>query len=207
MIEVAAYPEMHPQAANPTADFENFWRKVEAGADAALDATVLQRRRVFPFRGSLRRRQASRFRLFPASCRSPALRTSVRFCGGCGADLPRWIRLRLEELEDDKPALAGLWRGSCDAVVRDAAARRRARIAFLHHQPGGAHDAAVEESFIVSACIKRTSSECCVKVSRAASWASHVPKAKLMHPFIVHWTDVRRFVPVTSHSCVNHVHE
>jgi methylenetetrahydrofolate reductase (NADPH) len=29
----------------------------------------------------------------------------VRFCGGCGADLPRWIRLRLEELQDDKPAL------------------------------------------------------------------------------------------------------
>jgi methylenetetrahydrofolate reductase (NADPH) len=30
---------------------------------------------------------------------------TVRFCGGCGADLPRWVRLRLEELEDDKPAL------------------------------------------------------------------------------------------------------
>src|ERR1700691_37427 len=35
-IEVAAYPEMHPQAANPSADFENFRRKVEAGADSAL---------------------------------------------------------------------------------------------------------------------------------------------------------------------------
>jgi methylenetetrahydrofolate reductase (NADPH) len=30
---------------------------------------------------------------------------TVRFCSGCGADLPRWVRLRLEELEDDKPAL------------------------------------------------------------------------------------------------------
>ena len=35
-IEVAAYPEMHPQAASPDADFENFCRKVEAGADAAI---------------------------------------------------------------------------------------------------------------------------------------------------------------------------
>ena len=31
---------------------------------------------------------------------------TVRFCGGCGADLPRWIKLRLEELQDDKAALA-----------------------------------------------------------------------------------------------------
>ena len=30
---------------------------------------------------------------------------TVRFCNGCGADLPRWVRLRLEELEHDKPAL------------------------------------------------------------------------------------------------------
>ncbi len=71
---------------------------------------------------------------------------TMRFCDGCGADLPRWVRLRLEELQDDKPALLdfGLERG--DAPVRNAAARRRAGAALLHHQPGRPHAAAVEES-------------------------------------------------------------
>jgi methylenetetrahydrofolate reductase (NADPH) len=40
-IEVAAYPEMHPQAPNPGADFENFCRKVKAGADGGADPVVL----------------------------------------------------------------------------------------------------------------------------------------------------------------------
>jgi methylenetetrahydrofolate reductase (NADPH) len=39
----------------------------------------------------------------------------MRFCNGCGADLPRWIRLRLEELEDDKP---GLQEFGADVVTR-----------------------------------------------------------------------------------------
>ena len=50
-------------------------------------------------------RRASRFRSCRGSCRSPASQSITRFTGGCGADLPRWIRLRLEELQFDKAAL------------------------------------------------------------------------------------------------------
>ena len=49
-IEVAAYPEYHPQARSPRADLENFVRKVQAGANSAITQYFLQRRRVFPFR-------------------------------------------------------------------------------------------------------------------------------------------------------------
>ena len=50
---------------------------------------------------------------------------TVRFCGGCGADLPRWVRLRLEELEDDKPALLDFGLGVvtrlCETLLKNGA--------------------------------------------------------------------------------------
>ena len=103
-IEVAAYPEMHPQAASPSEDFENFRRKVEAGADAALTQLFYNADAYFDFHGALREGGDQN------SCRSGhyadhRYANTMRFCSGCGADMPRWVRLRLEELQDDKPAL------------------------------------------------------------------------------------------------------
>ena len=50
---------------------------------------------------------------------------TVRFCAGCGADLPRWARLRLEELEQDKPALVdfgiGVVTRLCETLLRGGA--------------------------------------------------------------------------------------
>jgi methylenetetrahydrofolate reductase (NADPH) len=49
----------------------------------------------------------------------------VRFCSGCGAELPRWIRLRLEQLQDDKPALhdfgLGVVTRLCESLLRNGA--------------------------------------------------------------------------------------
>jgi methylenetetrahydrofolate reductase (NADPH) len=49
----------------------------------------------------------------------------VRFCSGCGADLPRWIRLRLEQLQDDKPALLDFGTNVvtrlCETLLRNGA--------------------------------------------------------------------------------------
>ena len=103
-IEVAAYPEMHPQAASPGADFEHFRRKVEAGADAALTQLFYNADAYFDFMERCSKAGIA-IPVIPGIMPITGFANTVRFCGGCGADLPRWVRLRLEELEDDKPAL------------------------------------------------------------------------------------------------------
>ena len=144
-IEVAAYPEMHPQAQSPGEDFENFNRKVEAGADAALTQFFYNADAYFDFMD----------RCAKAGITIPVVPGIMPITGyanigavlrGCGADLPRWIKLRLEELESDKPALqdfgADVVTRLCETLLR----RRRPGAALLYHQPGRANAAAVEES-------------------------------------------------------------
>ena len=103
-IEVAAYPEMHPQAASPTEDFEHFRRKVEAGADAALTQLFYNADAYFYF---LERCSKANIKIpiVPGVMPITSYTNTMRFCNGCGADLPRWVRLRLEELDGDKTAL------------------------------------------------------------------------------------------------------
>jgi methylenetetrahydrofolate reductase (NADPH) len=103
-IEVAAYPEMHPQAKGPSEDFDNFRRKVEAGADSALTQLFYNADAYLDF---LERCSKARIKIpvVPGIMPITGYANMMRFCTGCGADLPRWIRLRLEELQDDKPAL------------------------------------------------------------------------------------------------------
>ena len=103
-IEVAAYPEMYPQAPNPGADFEHFRRKVEAGADGALTQLFYNPGAYFDFMERCAKAGIA-IPVIPGIMPITGFANTVRFCGGCGADLPRWVRLRLEELEDDKPAL------------------------------------------------------------------------------------------------------
>lgn len=103
-IEVAAYPEVHPQAANPDDDFDNFRRKVEAGADGALTQLFYNADAYFEFVERCEKAGIN-IPIVPGIMPITSFAKTVRFCNGCGADLPRWIRLRLEQLEDDKPAL------------------------------------------------------------------------------------------------------
>lgn len=103
-IEVAAYPEMHPQAASPGADFDNFRRKVEAGADSALTQLFYNADAYCDFMERCEK-AGIKIPIVPGIMPITGFANIVRFCSGCGAELPRWIRLRLEQLQDDKPAL------------------------------------------------------------------------------------------------------
>ena len=103
-IEVAAYPEVHPQSPNPAADFEAFRRKVEAGADGALTQLFYNADAYFDFMERCGK-AGIKIPVFPGIMPITGFANTVRFCGSCGADLPRWVRLRLEQLQDDKPAL------------------------------------------------------------------------------------------------------
>lgn len=123
-IEVAAYPEMHPQAANPAADFENFRRKVEAGADSALTQLFYNADAYFDFLERCARAKIA-IPIVPGIMPITSCANTQRFCAGCGADLPRWVRLRLEELQDDKPALldfgVSVVTRLCEALLRGGA--------------------------------------------------------------------------------------
>lgn len=103
-LEVAAYPEMHPQAQSPEADFEAFRRKVEAGADAAITQYFYVADAYFDF---LERCAKAKITIPVIAGIMPITNHAqlIRFSAACGADIPRWIRLRLEQLQDDKAAL------------------------------------------------------------------------------------------------------
>ena len=123
-IEVAAYPEMHPQAGNPTADFDNFRRKVECGADAAITQLFYNAASYFHFLDRCDKANIT-IPITPGIMPITGLANIVRFCTSCGADLPRWIRLRLDELQDDKPALQDFGLNVvtrlCDTLLRGGA--------------------------------------------------------------------------------------
>lgn len=103
-IEVAAYPEMHPQATDPVQDFEHFRRKAEAGADAAITQLFYNADAYFDFVDRCAKAGLG-LPVIPGIMPITGFANIVRFCGSCGADLPRWVRLRLEALQDDKQSL------------------------------------------------------------------------------------------------------
>lgn len=123
-IEVAAYPEMHPQAASPTADFENFIRKVECGADAALTQLFYNADAYFDFVERCEK-AGLRIPIYPGIMPITSFDKTLRFCNGCGADLPRWVRLRLEQLQDDKEGLldfgVSVVTRLCETLLRNGA--------------------------------------------------------------------------------------
>ena len=103
-IEVAAYPEMHPQAASVSADMDHFVAKVKAGADAAITQYFFNADAYFDF---VDRAQAKGVRVPIVPGIMPITNHSqlLRFSEMCGAEVPRWIRLRLAELGDDKASI------------------------------------------------------------------------------------------------------
>lgn len=103
-IEVAAYPEFHPQATGAQADLENFKRKVEAGADAAITQYFYN---------------VDAYLRFVDDCESIGIDIPItpgimpitnytqlaRFSNACGAEIPRWLAWRLQDFGDDLESL------------------------------------------------------------------------------------------------------
>jgi methylenetetrahydrofolate reductase (NADPH) len=115
---------VHPQATSADADFENFRRKVEAGADGALTQLFYNAEAYFHFVERCDK-AGIRIPIVPGIMPITGYANIVRFCTGCGADLPRWVRLRLEDLQYDKPALMefglNLVARLCETLLRGGA--------------------------------------------------------------------------------------
>ena len=103
-IEVAAYPEFHPQARNPTADLENFKRKVDAGANSAITQYFYNPYAYFRFVDSCEKLGLD---IPIVAGVMPIINCTqlVRFSDACGAEIPRWILKRLQEFGDDRVSI------------------------------------------------------------------------------------------------------
>lgn len=103
-IHVAAYPEVHPQAANGNEDFKNFKRKVNAGADAAITQYFYNAEAYFYFMDACEKSGID-IPIVPGIMPITQYTQLFRFSEMCGADIPRWMRKRLESFGDDRQAI------------------------------------------------------------------------------------------------------
>jgi methylenetetrahydrofolate reductase (NADPH) len=103
-IEVAAYPEMHPQARSPEADLKAFAAKVHAGADSAITQMIFNADAYFRFVDEARGAGLD-IPIVPGIM--PIVNASgiMRFADACGAEIPRWMRLRLQAFGDDAESI------------------------------------------------------------------------------------------------------
>lgn len=103
-IEVAAYPEMHPQARSPQDDLQHFVRKMQAGANAAITQYFYNPDAYFQFVELVQKAGVSApivAGIMPITNSSQLL----RFSEMCGAEIPRWIRLKLASYGDDQASI------------------------------------------------------------------------------------------------------
>lgn len=103
-IEVAAYPEYHPQARSPRHDLENFVRKVKAGADSAITQYFFNADAYFRFVDDVRA-MGVEVPIVPGIMPITNHSQLMRFSEMCGAEVPRWVAKRLESFGDDKEAI------------------------------------------------------------------------------------------------------
>ena len=103
-IEVAAYPETHPQARSPQADLDAYVAKVRAGADAAITQYFYNADAYFRFVEETQRRGVD-IPVVPGIMPITSSTQLMRFSDACGAEIPRWIRLRLQSFGDDTASI------------------------------------------------------------------------------------------------------
>jgi methylenetetrahydrofolate reductase (NADPH) len=99
-IEVAAYPEMHPQAASPAADMQAFAAKVNAGANSSITQYFYNADAYFRFVQEVDALGLT-VPVVPGILPITNAVQLMRFSDACGAEIPRWIRLRLHSYGDD----------------------------------------------------------------------------------------------------------
>ncbi len=99
-IEVAGYPEIHPQAKSADADLQAYVRKVKAGANSSITQYFFNSDAYFRFVDDAAKLGAD-VPVVPGIMPITNSTQLMRFSDACGAEIPRWIRLRLQGFGDD----------------------------------------------------------------------------------------------------------
>ncbi|MBI5921408.1 MAG: methylenetetrahydrofolate reductase [NAD(P)H] [Betaproteobacteria bacterium] len=103
-IDVACYPEVHPQARSADIDLSNFKRKVEAGANAAITQFFYNADAYEHFVEAARRINIS-VPIVPGIMPIASFSKLARFADSCGAEIPRWMRKKFESFGDDTESI------------------------------------------------------------------------------------------------------
>lgn len=103
-IEVASYPEIHPQAKSTDADLRAYVRKVKAGANSAITQYFFNSDAYFRFVDDAYKLGAD-VPVVPGIMPITSSTQLMRFSDACGAEIPRWIRLRLQGFGDDSESI------------------------------------------------------------------------------------------------------
>jgi len=128
VIEVAAYPEVHPQARSPQADLQAFAAKVRAGADSAITQYFFNADAYFRFVDEARALGID-IPIVPGIMPITNSSQLLRFSDACGAEVPRWIRLRLLGFGDDVASIQAFGREVVGDLCRQL---QRAGVPGLH---------------------------------------------------------------------------
>ncbi|QIM54155.1 methylenetetrahydrofolate reductase [NAD(P)H] [Hydrogenophaga crocea] len=127
-IEVAAYPEVHPQAKSPEADLKAYVTKVKAGAHSAITQYFYNSDAYFRFVDDAHRLGAE-VPVVPGIMPITSSAQLLRFSDACGAEIPRWIRLRLQAYGDDTASIKAF---GLDVVTDLCDQLRNAGVPGLH---------------------------------------------------------------------------
>ena len=123
-IEVAAYPETHPQARSPEADLKAFAAKVAAGADSAITQMFFNADAYFRFVDEVRAMGVT-VPIVPGIMPITNSSGLMRFADNSGCEIPRWIRLRLQSFGDDVKSIKAfgldVMAALCDRLVAGGA--------------------------------------------------------------------------------------
>ena len=103
-LEVASYPEVHPQAKSPEADMQAFVTKVKAGADSSITQYFYNAAAYFHFMEECAKHNIT-IPVIPGIMPITSSTQLMRFSDACGAEIPRWIRLRLNAFGDDTASI------------------------------------------------------------------------------------------------------
>ncbi|MBU4518588.1 MAG: methylenetetrahydrofolate reductase [NAD(P)H] [Gammaproteobacteria bacterium] len=127
-IEVAAYPEVHPQAKSPESDLQAFVTKVRAGADSAITQYFYNSDAYFRFVDEAHKLGVD-VPVVPGIMPITSSTQLMRFSDACGAEIPRWIRLRLQAYGDDTASIKAF---GLDVVTDLCDQLRNAGVPALH---------------------------------------------------------------------------
>jgi methylenetetrahydrofolate reductase (NADPH) len=106
-IDVACYPEFHPQARSPQEDLRNFKRKMDAGADSAITQYFFNADSYFRFVDDCEALGITS-PIVPGIMPIGNFSQLARFSDACGAEIPRWLRLRMQGFGDDSASIRSL---------------------------------------------------------------------------------------------------
>jgi methylenetetrahydrofolate reductase (NADPH) len=123
-IEVACYPEYHPQTRNASDEVKNFKRKIEAGANAAMTQYFYNPDAYFRFVDECEAAGIT-VPIVPGIMPINNFSQLARFSDACGAEIPRWMRMKLEGYRDDSASIRSFGldvvTGLCDKLLSEGA--------------------------------------------------------------------------------------